>query len=93
MLGAPQDFLAAPLRWMEWLSHYSGTATAGPNFSYVLAARALRNASGIDLSPLRVALNGAEPVDPDSVEKFVAAGRPRTACAPVRSSRPSAWPR
>jgi fatty-acyl-CoA synthase len=73
VLGAPQDFLASPLRWMEWLSHYGGTATAGPNFSYVLAARALRNASGLDLSPLRVALNGAEPVDPDSVEKFLAA--------------------
>jgi fatty-acyl-CoA synthase len=71
VLGAPQDFLASPLRWMEWLSHYGGTATAGPNFSYVLAARALRNASGIDLSPLRVALNGAEPVDPDAVERFV----------------------
>jgi fatty-acyl-CoA synthase len=72
VLGAPQDFLAAPLRWMEWLSKYRGTATAGPNFSYVLAARALRNASGLDLSSLRVALNGAEPVDPDSVESFVA---------------------
>jgi fatty-acyl-CoA synthase len=73
VLGAPQDFLASPLRWMEWLSRYRGTATAGPNFSYVLAARALRNASGIDLSPLRVALNGAEPVDPDTVDRFTRA--------------------
>jgi fatty-acyl-CoA synthase len=73
VLGAPQDFLAGPLRWMEWLSRYGGTATAGPNFSWVLATRALRSASGIDLSRLRVALNGAEPVDPDSVERFVAA--------------------
>ena len=73
VLGAPQDFLASPIRWMEWLSTYKGTATAGPNFAYVLAARALRNASGLDLSPLRVALNGAEPVDPDTVDKFVTA--------------------
>jgi fatty-acyl-CoA synthase len=74
VLGAPQDFLAAPLRWMEWLSTYKGTATAGPNFSYVLATRALRNApSPLDLSSLRIALNGAEPVDPDSVEAFVEA--------------------
>jgi fatty-acyl-CoA synthase len=72
VLGAPQDFLAAPVRWMEWLSTYRGTATAGPNFSYVLATRALRNASGLDLSSLRIALNGAEPVDPDAVEAFVA---------------------
>lgn len=73
VLGAPQDFMAAPLRWMQWLSDFGGTATAGPNFSYVLAARALRRAEGLDLSRLRIALNGAEPVDPDTVEAFVAA--------------------
>jgi fatty-acyl-CoA synthase len=73
VLGAPQDFLAAPLRWMEWISEYGGTATAGPNFSWVLATRALRSASGLDLSSLRVALNGAEPVDPDAVERFISA--------------------
>jgi fatty-acyl-CoA synthase len=73
VLGAPQDFLGAPIRWLEWLSTFGGTATAGPNFSWVLATRALRGASGLDLSPLRIALNGAEPVDPDSVERFVEA--------------------
>jgi fatty-acyl-CoA synthase len=76
VLGAPQDFLAAPVRWLEWLSHYKGTATAGPNFSWVLATRVLRSASGLDLSPLRIALNGAEPVDPVAVERFVAAAEP-----------------
>jgi fatty-acyl-CoA synthase len=73
VLAGPQDFLAAPVRWMEWLSAYRGTATAGPNFSWVLATRALRACSGLDLSSLRIALNGAEPVDPASVEAFVAA--------------------
>ena len=42
VLGAPQDFTARPARWMEWMSTYGGTATAGPNFSYVLATRALQ---------------------------------------------------
>lgn len=75
VLGAPQDFLAAPARWMEWISTYGGTATAGPNFSYVLATRALRTAKEtLDLSSLRIALNGAEPVDPASVRAFVEAG-------------------
>jgi fatty-acyl-CoA synthase len=75
VLGAPQDFLASPSRWMEWISAYGGTATAGPNFSYVLAARALkRSETTLDLSSLRIALNGAEPVDPASVRDFVAAG-------------------
>ena len=75
VLGAPQDFLASPGRWMEWISTYGGTATAGPNFSYVLASRALRRSkTTLDLSKLRIALNGAEPVDPDSVRDFIAAG-------------------
>ncbi len=74
VLGAPQDFLAKPARWMQWMSDFGGTATAGPNFSYVLATRALRRAEGIDLSRFRVALNGAEPVDADSFREFAAAG-------------------
>jgi fatty-acyl-CoA synthase len=73
-LAAPQDFLAAPARWMEWMSAFGGTATAGPNFSYVLASRALRRLQGLDLGRWSMALNGAEPVDPASVEAFVAAG-------------------
>lgn len=70
----PQDFLAKPLRWMEWISAYGGTATAGPNFSYVLATRALARAEGLDLSTLRIALNGAEPIQPDQMREFAAAG-------------------
>jgi fatty-acyl-CoA synthase len=70
--AAPQDFMAKPASWMQWISDHRGTATAGPNFSWVLATRALKRMDGIDLSSLRVALNGAEPIDPDAVEAFVA---------------------
>ena len=49
---------------MQWISDYRGTVTAGPNFSWVLATRALQRMSGLDLSSLRVALNGAEPSTP-----------------------------
>lgn len=73
-LAGPQDFMSAPARWVEWMSHYGGTATAGPNFSYALSARALRRLTGLDLSRWRIALNGAEPVDPSTVEAFCAAG-------------------
>ena len=69
--AAPQDFLAHPGNWMQWISDFRGTATAGPNFSWVLATRALKRMQGIDLSSLRVALNGAEPVDPEAVGAFV----------------------
>ena len=74
VLGAPTDFMAGPGRWMEWISTYGGTATAGPNFSYVLAARALKRGDQLDLSRLRIALNGAEPVDPGTVASFIGAG-------------------
>jgi fatty-acyl-CoA synthase len=75
VLGAPQDFTARPSRWMEWVSTYGGTATAGPNFSYVLATRALKRADQLDLSSLRIALNGAEPIDTEQVEAFIEAGK------------------
>jgi fatty-acyl-CoA synthase len=73
-LAAPQDFLAAPARWMEWMHAFRGTATAGPNFAYALAARALRRMAPLDLSAWRIAINGAEPIDPDAVAQFVDAG-------------------
>ena len=70
--AAPQDFLAHPGNWMQWLSDYGATATAGPNFSWVLATRALKRMKDLDLSRLTVALSGAEPVDPKAVDAFVA---------------------
>jgi fatty-acyl-CoA synthase len=73
-LAPPQDFLSAPGDWMRWISDQHATITGGPNFSYALAGRALRRLDGLDLSAWRIALNGAEPIDPASVESFVTAG-------------------
>jgi fatty-acyl-CoA synthase len=74
--AAPQDFLAKPGNWMQWISDWGGTATAGPNFAWVLATRALGRMQGLDLSTLTLALSGAEPVDPNAVEAFVTAAEP-----------------
>jgi fatty-acyl-CoA synthase len=74
--AAPQDFMAKPGQWMQWISEWGGTATAGPNFAWVLATRALGRMEGLDLSTLTLALSGAEPVDPAAVEAFVAAAVP-----------------
>jgi fatty-acyl-CoA synthase len=74
VLGAPQDFMASPSRWMQWMSDFKGTATAGPDFSYALATRALRRLENLDLSRWRVALNGAEPINPATVHDFCEAG-------------------
>ena len=71
----PTDFLRRPLLWAELISRHGGTVTAAPNFAYAVLARQLGRAEGpLDLSSLRFALNGAEPIDPDAVAAFVAAG-------------------
>lgn len=79
-LASPLDFMNRPADWMRWISEFKGTITAGPNFSWVLANRALTrmNETGerLDLSSIRIALNGAEPVDPLTVESFVASALP-----------------
>lgn len=76
VLAAPQDFIARPHRWMEWIAEHRATLTAGPNFAYSLAAKALADPTRppIDLSCLSVAMNGAEPIWADEVGEFVAAG-------------------
>ncbi len=75
-LAAPQHFLASPARWVQWISRFGGTCTGGPDFAYALSARALRRSEPLDLSRWRIGLNGAEPIDPRSVESFLAAGAP-----------------
>ncbi len=70
----PPDFLAKPLLWPELISKYRGTVTAAPNFAYALAARVLPRATDLDLSSLRFALNGAEPIDVRAAQGFLRAG-------------------
>ncbi|HKR49177.1 MAG TPA: fatty acyl-AMP ligase, partial [Pseudonocardiaceae bacterium] len=71
----PADFLSRPLLWAELISRHRGTVTAAPNFGYALLARRLaRTDEHLDLSSLRFALNGAEPIDPAAVRAFTAAG-------------------
>jgi len=71
----PLDFLARPIMWAELISKYRGTVTAAPNFAYAVLGRQLaRTDVPLDLSSLRIALNGAEPIDPDAVRALVDAG-------------------
>jgi fatty-acyl-CoA synthase len=71
----PVDFLNRPLLWAELISKYGGTVTAAPNFAYAVLGRQLARADGpLDLSSLRIAMNGAEPIDPDAVAAFTVAG-------------------
>ncbi len=69
---SPLAFLTRPERWMQAISKYKGTITAAPNFAYELCVRKISDKAmeGVDLSSWRVALNGAEPVNPETLERF-----------------------
>jgi fatty-acyl-CoA synthase len=75
----PMDFLRDTLLWAKLIDKYKGTMTAAPNFAYSLFAKRLRKQAQpgqFDLSTLRFALSGAEPVEPADVEELIDAGAP-----------------
>ncbi|HJT90498.1 MAG TPA: fatty acyl-AMP ligase [Mycobacterium sp.] len=75
----PMDFLRDTLLWAKLIDKYKGTMTAAPNFAYALFAKRLRKQAEpgqFDLSTLRFALSGAEPVEPADVEDLLDAGKP-----------------
>ncbi|MFD7133814.1 fatty acyl-AMP ligase [Streptomyces sp. NPDC059894] len=72
-LMAPEAFIRRPARWLEAISRFRGSHTAAPSFAYELCVRdAADNGvpEGLDLSSLRVAANGAEPVRWNAVRDF-----------------------
>jgi len=69
---SPLSFLSRPERWLWAIHEHRGTVSAAPNFAYELCARKIDEQAleGLDLSCWRVALNGAEPISPDTLERF-----------------------
>ncbi|MCL6480127.1 MAG: AMP-binding protein [Firmicutes bacterium] len=69
---SPLAFLTRPARWLWALHHHRGTLTAAPNFAFELCARKVedRELAGLDLRHVRAALNGAEPVHPETLCRF-----------------------
>ena len=69
---SPLAFLTRPERWLQVVSKYKGTIAAAPNFAYELCVRKISDKAmeDVDLSSWRVALNGAEPVNPETLERF-----------------------
>lgn len=65
-------FLQKPMRWLAAISRYRGTAGFAPNFAYELCAATLDEGmkATLDLSSWRIALNGAEPVNADTLTRF-----------------------
>jgi fatty-acyl-CoA synthase len=69
---SPLAFLTRPERWLQAFHRHRGTITAAPNFAYELCVRKISDQAmeGIDLSSWRAALNGAEPVNPETLTRF-----------------------
>jgi fatty-acyl-CoA synthase len=66
------SFARGPKIWLETLTKYRGTITYAPNFAYALASKRIkeRDLSTLDLSPLRVAGCGAEPIQAATLREF-----------------------
>lgn len=82
---SPAAFMQRPLRWPAALSRYRATHSPSPNFGFEVAARKVtpEELAALDLSSVKVLLNGAEPIREESetlfVETFARAGLPRSA--------------
>jgi fatty-acyl-CoA synthase len=67
-----EAFARRPTMWMEAMSQYGGTITFAPNFAYGLAAKRTRDKDleGLQLSKIRIAGCGAEPINPRVLRAF-----------------------
>jgi acyl-CoA synthetase (AMP-forming)/AMP-acid ligase II/3-oxoacyl-(acyl-carrier-protein) synthase/acyl carrier protein len=75
VLMDPAAFVQKPVRWLQAITKYRGTASGGPNSAFDLCIRRIGDAAKreLDLSSWRTAFNGAEPVRADTIERFCAA--------------------
>ena len=73
IIMSPLAFIAKPQRWLWAIHKYGGTLSAAPNFAYELCVRRIDNKEieGLDLSSWRVACNGAEAVNPETIRRFI----------------------
>jgi len=89
VLMSPQAFLGRPSRWLRAISEHRGTLTGAPNFAYEILATRIPDDElrGLDLSCLRVAINGSEPVHAATLalfcERFGRSGFDRRAMMPT----------
>jgi myxalamid-type polyketide synthase MxaD len=89
VLLSPLRFARAPRSWLEALHRFRGTVSAAPNFGYAQVLRRLerQGPEGLDLSCVRVLLDGAEPISVEVARRFTQAlastGLPADALRPA----------
>ena len=73
-LMTPDLFARRPLLWLEKASEKGATLLCSPNFGYRHVLRAIKARGlpdGLDLSPVRLIYNGAEPISAPLAREFI----------------------
>ncbi|PCK23143.1 non-ribosomal peptide synthetase [Bacillus pumilus] len=67
------DFIARPLRWLDWMDRYRATKTWAPNFAFAMINDYEKEISSgsWDLSAMTCMINGAEAVVPKTIHRFL----------------------
>jgi fatty-acyl-CoA synthase len=85
----PEMFIGQPAIWLQAISKYNAIISPAPNFAYGLCLQKVKDSEmeGVDLSGWQLALNGAEAIDIDTInrfaERFARWGFQRKAITPV----------
>ena len=72
-LMSPLDFILSPSSWMKLLSDQKISIIVAPNAAYNACIKKVKieDVKSLDLSSIRLALSGAEPVNIDVCHKFI----------------------
>lgn len=72
ILLSPVTFIQEPAAWLRAITEFRATTTGAPNFAWDYCVKKVNVAEkdGLDLSSLKVAYNGAEPVRADTLDRF-----------------------
>jgi acyl-CoA synthetase (AMP-forming)/AMP-acid ligase II len=78
-LMTPAQFIRSPLAWLECFGRHGATMTTSPSFGYGYTARRVRPAAvaDLDFSNWRVAILGAERIEPAAIAAFCELTVPR----------------
>lgn len=78
VLMPPQAFIKDPALWLRGISDFRVTVTVAPNFAFDYCVKNidLKAVAHVRLDSLKVALNGAEPINVEAVEQFEEKFRP-----------------
>jgi len=78
VLIAPTSFIQQPIRWLKAISRYRATHSGAPNFAYELCISKVtpQQCTTLDLSSWCVAVNGAEPIRQETLQRFAQSFEP-----------------